>query len=127
MTASRLAIVIVGVLLPYAARLPGGAAWVRQYTEAGIGGFVFIQAFNALAWGSLLALSFRIRRPAWLLLPCLAGFGFLAWAHCRLDLAADAQAAIAVVFFPVYALVPIAVGGLAAYALDRRSAGARGG
>lgn len=122
MTAARIAIVFVGVLLPYAARIPLGVDWVRQYTSGGLGGFVLLQAFNAIAWGSLLALTSVIRRPAWLLIPCLAGFCFLAWAHAGLDLAADAQAAIALVFIPIYALAPIGIGGLVAAVFGRPAA-----
>lgn len=119
MNAVRFLIAIVGVLLPYVVRIPHGWAWVEQYTGAGLGGAVFIEALNAIAWGALIALSFVIRRPALLLIPCALGFGYLAWAHATLDLAADAQAAIALVFIPFYALVPIAVGGVTALLLDR--------
>jgi hypothetical protein len=116
---ARLGIAIVGILLPYVVRIPGGSAWVRQYTAAGLGGFLFFEAFNAIAWGSLIGLSFLIRRPLLLLVPCGLGFGYLAWAHATLDLAADAQAAIALVFIPFYALRPIAIGGVVGFVLDR--------
>jgi len=112
MNAARFLIAIVGIVLPYAVRIPQGWAWVEQYTSAGLGGALFIESLNAIAWGALIALSFVIRRPALLLIPCALGFGYLAWAHATLDLAADAQAAIAVVFIPFYALVPIAIGGV---------------
>lgn len=119
MNTARLGIAVVGVLLPYVVRIPFGAAWVRQYTDAGLGGFLFLEALNAFAWGSLIALSFVIRRPAPLLVPCVLGFGFLAWAHATLDLAADAQAAIALVLIPFYALPAIAIGGVVGFVLDR--------
>lgn len=119
MNVMRLVIVIVGILLPYAVRIPFGPAWVMQYTSAGVVGFVFLEACNAIAWGSLIALSGVIRRPAALLIPCALGFGYLAWAHATLDLAADAQAGIAVVFIPIHALLPIALGGLVGIVVDR--------
>jgi hypothetical protein len=119
MTAARIAIAILGILFPYIARLPGGTAWVSQYTGNGVGAFMLLGAFNAVAWGSMIALSFLFRRPASLLFPCVAGFTFLAWAHYKLDLAADAQAAVALVFIPVFALLPIAVGGVFGYFFDR--------
>jgi hypothetical protein len=117
---TRIIVAIVGILLPYVVRIPRGAAWVEQYTDVSLGGFLFIGAFNAIAWGSIIALSFLYRRPALLLLPCVAGFAFLGWAHYTLDLASDAQAAIALDFIPVYALLPIALGGAIGYVLDRR-------
>lgn len=90
----RIAIALVGIALPYAARIPRGAAWLE--------------------------ISFMFRRRATLLIPCVAGFGFLAWARFILDLASDAQAAIALIFIPLYAVVPIAAGTAIGYVLDRR-------
>lgn len=95
------------------------------YTRTGVDGVLLLQVCNAVAWGGLLALSFCIRRPAMLLIPCVLGFGYLAWAHASLDLAADAQSGIALVLIPIYALLPIGIGGLVGYVLDRRFAGHR--
>ncbi|PPT95601.1 hypothetical protein [Xanthomonas arboricola] len=120
MRSARFVIVLVGVLLPYAARLPRGAQWLAQYTDTAIGGWLFFGAFNAIAWGALLGISFLYRRPISLLVPCAFGFGALAWAHATLDLRADAQSALALIFIPIYALLPIAVGGALGYLLDRR-------
>ncbi len=120
MNTTRIIIAIVGILLPYLVRVPRGAAWVEQYTDTSVGGFMFFGAFNAIAWGSIVALSFLFRRPAPLLIPCVLGFAFLAWAHYTLDLASDAQAAIALIFIPIFALLPIALGGAFGYVLDRR-------
>ena len=117
---ARLAVVLAGVLIPYLARLPGGVDWLSQYTHADLRGWVFLQAFNAIAWGSILAISFLYRNPVSVLAPSLLGFGYLAWAHYTLDLAADAQAAVGIVFIPIYALLPITVGGAVGYVLDRR-------
>lgn len=117
---SRFIVVLIGVLLPYAARLPHGAEWLRQYTNMGFDGWLFFGALNAIAWGAILAISFMYRRPASLIAPCLLGFGYLAWAHSTLDLRADAQAGIALIFIPIYALVPIVVGGAIGYVVDRR-------
>lgn len=117
---ARFILVLVGVLLPYAARLPRGIGWLQQYTDTSPGGWLFLAAFNAIAWGALLAISFLYRQVVSLVAPCLLGFGFLAWAHCAIDLSADPQAAIALVFIPIYALVPISVGGVVGYIVDRR-------
>lgn len=116
---ARLLIVAIGIALPYAARLPGGLEWLQQYTDWSIGGWVLLNGVNAIAWGCLLALSFAYVRPVALLVPCLFGFGFLALAHGMLDLGSDAQAAVALVFIPIYALVPIMVGGVIGYVVDR--------
>lgn len=120
MTLARVLIVAAGILLPFAVRIPGGRAWLGQYTDGGIDGVMLIQAWNAMAWGSLLALSFLGSRPATLLVACVLGFGYLAWAHATLDLAADAQAGIGVVFIPVYAYALIAIGVIIGPVIDRR-------
>jgi hypothetical protein len=117
---ARLLVVLVGLVLPYLARLPGGFAWLAQYTATGPGGWLLLGGFNAIAWGTLLAISFAYRHPVSLLAPALAGFGFLAWAHATLDLQSDAQAPVALVFLPIYALAPILLGGLVGYFVDRR-------
>ncbi|MEM7756274.1 MAG: hypothetical protein AAF297_11625 [Planctomycetota bacterium] len=121
MTRLRVGIVVVGIILPYVARVPRGFARVEQYTEGPFAGHILMGAFNAVAWGALLAASFLFRRPGPMLLPCALGFGFLAVMHYSLDLAADAQAAIALLFIPVYAVVPIAVGVAVGLPSERRS------
>ncbi len=120
MHSARFAVVAVGIVLPYAARLPRGVEWLQQYTNTGLAGWLLFEAFNAIAWGTIFAISFTYRRPASLIAPCLIGFGFLAWAHSTLDLSVDAQAAIALIFIPIYALLPIAIGGAIGYIVDRR-------
>ena len=85
-----------------------------------LGGFLFTAAFNAIAWGALLALTFLYRHAASMFFPCGLGFVFLAWAHYTLDLAADAQASIALIFIPIYSLVPTGVGALIGLVIDRR-------
>lgn len=121
MRMTRVIIALVGIFLPYAARLPRGLAWLAQYTDVGLGGYLLFGAFNAIAWGAILAASLLYRHPASVLFPALCGFGFLTWAHASLDLAADAQAAIALAFIPIYALLPIAIGTAIGYLVDRRS------
>jgi hypothetical protein len=119
MRKARLIIVVVGVVLPYFSRVPRGSEWLGQYTDIGFGGWLFFGALNAIAWGCIIKLSFKYERPASLLAPCILGFGFLAWAHGTLDLSANPNAAISLVIIPVYALVPIAVGGIFGYIVDR--------
>jgi hypothetical protein len=118
--ATRIAIVLVGISLPYLARLPRGSSWLAQYLHLGLGAQLFLGAFNAIAWGAVLILSLKLRRPALSLIPLALGSGYLGYAHYNLDLASDAQAAVALVFIPIYALVPILVGGTVAYFLDSR-------
>jgi hypothetical protein len=120
MRSARLVVVAVGLVLPYVARLPRGIEWLQQYTNTSLAGWLFFGAFNAIAWGTIFAISFMYRRPASLIAPCLMGFGFLAWAHNTLNLGADAQAAIALIFIPIHALLPIAIGGAIGYIVDRR-------
>lgn len=119
MRTAQIIVALVGILLPYAARLPRGVEWLNQYTGTSINGFLFMQAFNAIALGAIVGFGFMYRRPVSLFFPCLFGFGFLAWAHYSLDLAADAQAAIALMFIPIYALLPIAIGGGIGYLIDK--------
>lgn len=121
MLKARLAVIVIGILLPYLARLPGGTDWLAQYTDAGIAGALLLSLLNAIAWGSVLLISFFYRQPLSVLTAALPGFAFLAWAHYSLDLSADGQSALGIVLFPLYALLPILVGGVTGYLLDKRS------
>ena len=120
MRRARIIVALVGVFLPYAVRLPRGIAWLEQYIDVSIGGYLFFGAFNAIAWGAIIGLSFLYERAESVIAPSIFGFGFLAWAHSSLDLAADAQSAIALVLIPIYGLLPIAIGGAIGDVFDRR-------
>src|SRR6476659_3659337 len=104
MSRARVAIAAVGILMPYLARIPGtlsrGSSWLTSYLGGGIGGFLFFGGFKAIVWRTLIGLSYLVRKPSPLIVPSVAGFGFLAYAHAHLDLASDAQAAVALVFIP---------------------------
>ncbi len=117
---ARLLVLVVGCLLPWAVRLPWGWTWVEQYIEPGPGGWLLIAAANAIAWGAILLLSLLYRHGVSVLVAALPGFALLAWGHASLDLASDAQAALVLLVLPVLALVPIALGGVAGWVLDRR-------
>lgn len=122
MTLARWLIVLVGILLPYAARIPGiyshGLSWLTSY----VGGWqavVFFGSFNAICWVSILiaTIPYRDVRSVWF--PSLLGFGALAVGHAVIDLSADAQAAIGLIFIPIYSLPFVFVGGLIGLAFDR--------
>ncbi|MBT2750092.1 MULTISPECIES: hypothetical protein [unclassified Lysobacter] len=49
MRKARLIVMLVGILLPYAARLPRGPSGLGQYTDTNIGAWLFLEAFNAIA------------------------------------------------------------------------------
>lgn len=116
---ARMSVMLFGIVLPYLACLPRGTSWLMQYVDTGLGGFLFFSLFNAIAWGSIVALSFLFRRPASLLAAVALGSGYLAWSHYRLDLSADAQAALGLVFIPIHALLPITMGTAIGFAVDR--------
>lgn len=120
MRAARIAVVIVGIALPYLARVPGGTAWLHHYTSEGMAALLLLEGFNAIAWGAILATTFLYRRPSSVLFPALFGFGYLAYMHATLDLGSDAQAAIALIFIPIYALLPMLVGAVIGWFYDRR-------
>ncbi|MEI9961154.1 MAG: hypothetical protein WDM76_08540 [Limisphaerales bacterium] len=104
----RIAIIVIGILLPYLARIPRGYGWLAQYFSndsflVNFGGALFLGAFNAIAWGSILYVSFRYKHPVSMLFPAIFGFGFLAFCHFNLDLASSSTAAVALAFIPIYA------------------------
>jgi hypothetical protein len=116
---ARWTVVIVGILLPYLVRVPRGWHLLSQYLDTSLAGALLLAGCNAIAWGAILLATLAYRHPVSVLAPALAGFGFLAYAHFGLDLASDAQAPIALVFIPIYALLPIAIGAIVGYVIDR--------
>ena len=124
MKTARILIVVVGILLPYLARIPGtftrGADWFTSYLGDGIGAVIFFGAFNAICWGSILGASFSYRHSSSIWFPAVFGFAFPAVAHAFMDLSSSSTAAVALVFIPIYSLPLILVGWLAGLWYDRR-------
>lgn len=118
MKLARFLLFPLGFLLPLLVRFPGGGDWVRQYAF-GLGGTLFFSAFHAIPLAALFGLTFAYTNCVAWLLSAVAGFGYLGWEHARLDLSVDAQAALALVFIPIYALAPVGLGAVAGFALDR--------
>jgi hypothetical protein len=124
MKTARLLVIVVGVLLPYLARIPGmavnGVGWFTSYLGGGLAGVAFIGAFNAVCWVSILAATctYRHARSVWF--PAVLGFALPAIVHASVDLAADAQAAIVLVFIPLYSLPLVFIGWLIGRWYDRK-------
>lgn len=106
--------VALAILTPYAARLPGmatsGPDWFWSYLPS-LWAVLFFALFAAIPGATLAALARRWpgnRAGRWI------GSGLMVAAlfamHATLDLAADAQAAVALVIFPFIACVPAAAG-----------------
>lgn len=125
MIKTRWVIVMVGVLLPYAARLPGvltnGPDWLWSYFGDGLGAVLLLGAFNAICWGAILVASNSYSNPHAAWFPALAGFAFPAFMHATLDLSSDPQAAIALVLIPLFSLPLVWVGWLAGRWFDHRT------
>ena len=115
----RLCIVLVGMLLPYLARIPGGFHWVKAYLDVGLVGFLLIQLFNAITWGAILLFSTSYKRPSMLLFPSILGFGFSAKWHYLTDLSSDPQASFAFLFIPIHSILYVAIGGVLGLVIDR--------
>jgi hypothetical protein len=116
MNSARVAVVAVGILLPYAARLPGtltrGPDWLWSYFGGGLGATLFFAGLNAICWGSVLAASFSYRNPRSVWFPAVLGFSLPFYLHASVDLSSDPQAAIALVLIPLLSLPLIFVGWL---------------
>jgi hypothetical protein len=117
----RLWVVLVGVLLPYLARLPRGTDWLLQYfpAQGTLAAVLLMAGFNAVAWGAVLLLGQFYRHSVSWLFPALPGFAYLAVGHYSLDLTSNPNAPISLVMLPFFALVPIVLGWLVGYGFDR--------
>ncbi len=93
-------------ILPYACRLVHGFDWFLAYLPDGFFGFLFFAFVNTIAAGPLVLVWWMRGR---LRITCIASFVtttvLLCFLHHDYDLASDAQAAIALLFFPIVAAV----------------------
>jgi hypothetical protein len=114
MKTARILIILIGILLPFIARIPGvfikGKSWFTCYFDGGIGGVAFIAGLQSLCWGSILLSSFTYRQPSALWFPAALGFAFVALAHAFLDLNSSSTAAIGLAAIPVMSLPIILIG-----------------
>lgn len=112
MRSARYAVVVVGLLLPLVARLVGwivvGSSATKLLSE--LLAMAIASPLNALCIGGIVLASHGFRRPATILFPALPVFGVQAFYYSRLDLAADAQAGIALVLIPLYSLAAALAG-----------------
>ena len=105
---ARWTIAVLGILAPYLARIPGaflyGTRWLTSYFGDVIWAPLFFGAFNAVCWvpAVLATRGYRHASSAWF--PAVGALGSSAALHATIDLAADAQAAIALVVIPFYTL-----------------------
>jgi len=97
-------------LLPYLSRLHGGWDWAAQYlpdTGHLLFGLIFFQAFASLPSVPIIATIWlgKLGRVGFVL-SLLTATAFLAYWHHDYDLASDAQAAIGLIFIPIYTCTP---------------------
>ncbi len=105
-TVGALALVLYVNLLPYACRLYRGVEWATQYLPDWghfLSWLLFFGGFASLPAIPLVAL-FWLRKqiPAAFSVAGLVATGLLVAWHHNYDLAADAQAAIGLIFIPVW-------------------------
>lgn len=109
---TRQYVVIVGLILPHAAAASRGNPFALIE-------FLFLRGFSPFYWGSILALSYKCRHPIALLPAVLLGYGYIFWCFGVRDWGADAQSALGYIWFPMYSLVPIAIGAAVGHVIDR--------
>lgn len=96
------------IAMPYICRIPRGIDWVEQYLpdeENLIGGMLFFGAF-AMIPAVVVFCAALLSKPKFfppLLLSTLVALCYLAYTHHDNDLGSDAQAALTLVFIPIYA------------------------
>lgn len=106
------------ILLPYLCRLYRGFDWVLQYLPIGlfnnlftellfaIPGILFFGCFSALAAIPLiLCICYWRYVPVTFFIALVTTTGLLVYFHHDYDLAADAQAAVGLIFIPIYTAV----------------------
>ena len=122
MVTARIVVALIGIALPYLARIPGmfsrGPDWLTSYFGSGLGAFVYFGAFNAINWGAIVLGSLAFRSIPAVVVAAGVGFALPVYGHATLDLASDAQAAIGLIFIPIYSLPLVALGWLLGFGVD---------
>ncbi len=122
MATARIAVALIGIALPYLARIPGtvsrGPDWLTSYFGSGLGAFVFFGAFNAINWGAIVLGSLAFRSIPAVVVAAAVGFALPLYGHATLDLASDAQAAVGLIFIPIYSLPLVGLGWLLGLGVD---------
>ena len=97
-------------VMPYICRFPQGVEWVEQY-RPGDGyfssGMLFFMSFSVIPCGVVFfaALVSKTRYYLPVLISTVTTLILLAYWHHDNDLASDAQAALSLIFFPIYTAV----------------------
>jgi len=109
--------------MPFLCRIPRGGTWVAQYLpDEGhlISGMLFFGAFALVPAGLVFCAGLISKPPFYLpvVVSTLVALTMLGYWHHDNDLAADAQAAISLIFIPIYAAGLALVGGLVGIGLQ---------
>jgi hypothetical protein len=126
MKSARLLVVVIGILLPFLARIPGalihGKSWFNAYFDSGLGGLAFISGLQALCWGAVLLASLSYRKPSSIWFPGALGFGFAAIGHGTLDLESGSTAALGLIAIPILSLPVVLIGWLVGLGFQKKEA-----
>lgn len=121
MSSARIVVAVVGIALPYVARLPGvfvrGPEWLTSYAGSGPGAVLFF-ALTAINWGAVVLGTLAYRAIPAVVVAALVGFAWPAYQHATLDLASDAQAAAGLVAIPVNSLPLVGLGWVLGFWVD---------
>lgn len=123
MRRNRWTVAILGILMPYLSRLPGisehGWPWLTGYFGDTLWAPLFFGAFNAVCWAPVIVGSGLYKRPSTIWYPAVGALASSAVMHSTVDLAADAQAALALVVIPFLTLPFSATGWIIGYMVER--------
>ena len=123
MQRNRWIIAILGIATPYLARLPGipehGWLWLTSYFGDNLWAPLFFGAFNAVCWAPVIFGSFLYKKPSTIWYPAVGALASSAVMHSTVDLAADAQASLALVVIPFLTLPFTATGWIIGYIVER--------
>lgn len=123
MRRNRWIVALLGIATPYLARLPGVAEhgwwWFTSYLGDNLWAPLFFGAFNIVCWAPVIVGSLLYRAPSSIWYPAAGALGSSAVMHSTVDLSADAQAAVILVFIPFLTLPFAATGWIIGYTIDR--------
>jgi hypothetical protein len=108
---ARIALVVFGCAFPYIIFTLRGYDVIQYWLSEGFGLQVFWLFFNALSWGSVLAVSFMYRNPLSILFPAVPTFALVGWQYWLLKVdSSDGQAFMGIGFTLIFSPFPAFLG-----------------
>lgn len=123
MQQARTWIILLGILTPYLARLPGtithGYSWLDSMLGESLLSALIPGLVSVVAWGAAVIGTYVYKYPATAWFPGIMMLASSAWLHASIDFSADSQTWLTVIMVPFLTLPFTATGWIIGWVAER--------